>query len=95
MAKRQLTGTIVSDKMTKTVVVLVGRLKVNRKYKQRYKTQKSYKAHVTTPDFHAGDKVVIEECSPISKDKKWIVVKKISSGSAREEKLEVAEDPKI
>lgn len=75
--KKQLTGTIVSNKMQKTVVVRVERIKEHLKYKRRYKVQKKYKAHYNEGEFLTGDKVIIEECRPISKDKKWKVIKKV------------------
>lgn len=74
MAKRQLQGQVVSNKMSKTLVVEVERLKVHQKYKRRYKVQKKYKAHYDEGEFQIGDKVVIEESRPLSKDKKWKVV---------------------
>jgi len=77
MAKRQLTGTIISNKMQKTVVVKVEKMKEHPKYKRRYKVHKKYKAHYDEGEFQTGDKVIIEECRPISKDKKWKVIKKI------------------
>lgn len=77
MAKNQLTGTIVSDKMQKTVVVDVETVKEHPKYKRRYKANKKFKAHVEGSDYKVGDKVIIEECRPISKDKNWTVIKKI------------------
>ena len=73
--KRKLQGIIVSDKMEKTVVVKVERMKEHPKYKRRYRVSKKYKAHVEEGDFKIGDKVVIEECRPLSKDKKWRVIK--------------------
>lgn len=76
MPKRQLTGTIVSDKMQKTVVVETERIKEHLKYKRRYRVSKKYKAH-SEGDYKVGDRVVIEECRPLSKDKKWKVIKKI------------------
>ncbi|MDP2637031.1 MAG: 30S ribosomal protein S17 [bacterium] len=76
MPKRKLQGVIVSDKMQKTVVVEVESLKVHPLYKRRFKVFKRYKAH-TEGEFHTGDKVIIEETTPISKDKKWRVVEKI------------------
>ena len=76
MPKRQLTGIIISNKMTKTVVVKVEKLKEHPKYKKRYKISKKYKTH-TDQEHQIGDKVIIEECRPISKDKRWRVVKKI------------------
>ena len=80
MPKRQLTGKIISDKMQKTVVVNVERIKEHAKYKKRYRISKKYKAHAESGEYKIGDKVIIEECRPISKDKKWRVIKKISSG---------------
>lgn len=64
--------------MQKTVVVRVERLKEHPKYKRRFRVHKNYKAHVYEGEYSAGDKVVIEECRPISKDKKWKVVKKLA-----------------
>ena len=77
MSKKQLKGTIISDKMAKTVVVRVERIKEHPKYKRRFKLHKNYKAHVEDNQYKQGDTVLIEETKPISKDKKWIVVKKI------------------
>lgn len=76
MAKKILIGKIVSDKMMKTVVVEVERIKKHPKYKRRYKVHKKFKAH-SEGEFKVGDKVIIEECRPMSKDKNWKVVKKI------------------
>ncbi|MGC9031319.1 MAG: 30S ribosomal protein S17 [Minisyncoccia bacterium] len=77
MPKRKLTGEVISNKMQKTVVVEVEKLKVHPIYKKRYKIHKRYKAHVENQDFQIGDKVIIEECRPISKEKRWRVIKKI------------------
>lgn len=77
MAKKTLQGIVVSDKMQKTVVVQVERMKEHPKYKRRYKIHKKYKAHDQNQEYHVGDKVVIEETAPISKDKKWRVIQKI------------------
>jgi small subunit ribosomal protein S17 len=78
MPKKQLTGKVISDKMQKTVVVEVVRLKEHPKYKRRYKVRKKYKAHTEgSEEYKIGDKVIIQECRPISKDKKWKVIKKI------------------
>lgn len=76
MPKRQLTGTIISNKMQKTVVVRVERIKEHPKYKRRYKTHKKYKAHNESEEYKVGDKVIIEECRPLSKEKRWRVIKK-------------------
>jgi len=74
MPKKKLKGIIVSDKMKKTVVVEVKRIKKDPKYKKRYQVHKKYKAHYETGEYKTGDKVVIEECRPISKDKRWRVI---------------------
>ncbi len=79
MPKRKLTGKVVSDKMDKTVVVEVLRLKEHPKYKKRYKIHKKYKAENTDSLYREGDIVEIEECRPISKDKKWKVVGKVQN----------------
>jgi small subunit ribosomal protein S17 len=73
---RTLKGTVVSDKMTKTVVVEVRRLKRNEKYKKQYKVSARYKAHDEQGQYHTGDVVTIRETRPISKDKRWIVTGK-------------------
>jgi len=77
MPKKQLKGTITSDKLQKTVIVEVERLKEHIKYKKRFKVHKKYKAHDEKGQYKTGDKVVIEECRPLSKDKKWKVINKI------------------
>lgn len=86
MPKRQITGKIVSNKMQNTVVVRAERIKEHPKYRKRYKINTNYKAEANEKEYQIGDIVLIEECSPISKDKKWKVIKKISSsGENREE----------
>ena len=77
MPKKRLQGIVVSDKMKKTVVVNVERIKEHPKYKRRYKIHKKYKAHDEQGEFHVGDKVVIEETLPMSKDKHFRVIKKV------------------
>ena len=77
MAKKKLQGVVVSDKMQKTVVVKVERIKEHPKYKRRYKVHKKYKAHDEKQEYHVGDVVVIEETMPISKDKTWKVISKV------------------
>lgn len=77
MPKHKLQGEIVSDKMQKTVVVRVERIKKIPKYKKQYKIQKKFKAHDEKGEYKIGDKVIIEECRPISKEKRWKVIKKI------------------
>lgn len=75
--KRTLVGTVVSDKMQKTVTVRVDRLRKHPKYEQRYVVSKKFKAHDEKREFRVGDKVIIEETRPLSKDKRWQVIKKV------------------
>lgn len=70
---RLIKGIVVSDKMDKTVVVSVSKFKKHIRYKKRYKISKKYKAHDEKNEYKVGDKVVIQESRPISKDKKWRV----------------------
>jgi len=79
MPKKRLKGTVISSKMQKTVVVNVERIKEHQKYKKRYKIHKKYKAHDEKEEYKVGDKVIIEECRPISKQKRWRVIGKITS----------------
>lgn len=72
--KRTLRGIVVSDKMDKTIVVLVERTKEHPRYRRRYKVSKKYKAHDPNNQYKVGDKVAIEESRPISRDKRWIVL---------------------
>ena len=74
--KRQFTGTVVSDKMSKTVTVRVDRTVLHPKYHKRYTRSTKMKAHDEKGEYHTGDLVVIEECKPISRDKRWRVVGK-------------------
>ena len=71
-----LKGTVVSDKMDKTIVVAVSRFIKHPKYGKFYSVTKKYKAHDEGNTFKTGDKVEIMETRPISKDKKFIVVAK-------------------
>ena len=77
MPKRQFQGKIISDKMQKTAVVLIEEIKEHPKYKKRYRVSKKYKVHIESGEYKIGDKVIIEECRPISKDKRWKIVSKI------------------
>lgn len=74
---RRLEGVVVSDKMQKTVVVAVDRLKMQPKYQKYFKVTTKLKAHDENGEYHVGDKVVIEETRPLSKEKRWRVVSKI------------------
>ncbi len=78
MPKKELIGIITSDKMQKTVVVKVERIKEHPLYRRRYKVHQKYKAHIENQaDYKIGDKVKIRESRPLSKDKKWEVIEKL------------------
>jgi small subunit ribosomal protein S17 len=72
---RTLTGRVVSDKMDKTVTVLVERQVMHPVIGKVVSRSKKYHAHNEGNDAKMGDKVVIEECAPISKTKAWKVAK--------------------
>lgn len=72
---RVFTGVVVSDKMDKTIVVNVTRTKINKLYKKRFKVSKKYKVHDPEKKYHIGDAVSFCECRPLSKDKRWRIIK--------------------
>ncbi len=71
-----LEGVVVSDKMDKTVVVLVERFIKHPKYGKFYKKSRKYKAHDEGNTYKVGDKVAIVETIPLSKDKTFKVINK-------------------
>jgi len=73
--KRTLTGRVVSDKMKKTVTVLVERRVKHPLYGKVITRSKKYHAHDENDEFHAGDLVVIEECRPLARTKAWRAIK--------------------
>jgi len=82
MPKRVLTGTIVSDKTDKTVVVKVERRVKHPLYGKIIRRSKKYHAHDEANEFKAGEVVRIEETAPISKLKNWRVIGRAEGGSA-------------
>lgn len=76
---RTLRGTVVSDKMDKTVVVAVNTLKEHPIYRKKYKVTTKFKAHDANNSCHEGDLVEITETKPMSRDKRWLVARKISA----------------
>ena len=75
---RKLEGTVVSDKMNKTRVVAIVRKKQHPRYKKYYTVTTRVKAHDERNEFKTGDKVIVTETRPISKDKRWKILKKVS-----------------
>ena len=71
---KTLQGTVVSDKMQKTVVVRVERFVKDPKYGKYLKSSKKYKAHNEDTNVKVGDKVTIRACRPLSKDKHFEVI---------------------
>ena len=72
-----LKGVIVSDKMAKTRVVLVGRYFKMPKYGKYIKRSKKFKVHDEANEYKTGEKVKIQETRPISKDKRWKIISRI------------------
>jgi small subunit ribosomal protein S17 len=101
--QRVIQGTVVSDKMNKTVVVSVERRKKHRLYHKVVSFTNRYKAHDETNACHLGDMVRIEECRPMSKEKRWRVIEVLTRGDVadvapssigREEELTTQVAPK-
>jgi small subunit ribosomal protein S17 len=71
--RKERSGTVVSDRMEKTIVVSVERTVMHPKYKKYIKRRTRVKAHDETNQCHLGDRVRIVECRPLSRDKRWRV----------------------
>lgn len=82
MPKRVLTGTVVSDKGDKTVVVRVERQLKHPLYGKIIRRSKKYHAHDEANEFHEGETVRIEETAPISKLKTWKVIERVNTHAA-------------
>jgi small subunit ribosomal protein S17 len=91
MPKRVLTGTVVSDKGDKTVVVRVERRVKHPLYGKIIKLSKKYHAHDEGNAFRQGEQVRIEECAPISKLKTWTVTERV--GAAKAVEIEISDEP--
>jgi small subunit ribosomal protein S17 len=75
---RKLIGHVRSDKMNKTVVVVVMRYKMDPLYKKYVKVRRRFKAHDETNQYRTGDRVEITEHRPLSKEKRWLVSRLIA-----------------
>jgi small subunit ribosomal protein S17 len=73
--RRRLVGTVTSDKMDKTVTVEVTRQKLDSKYKKYIRVHSKYKAHDEDNQYRKGDRVEILEHRPLSRTKRWMVVR--------------------
>jgi small subunit ribosomal protein S17 len=82
--RRTKTGRVVSDKMDKTVVVSVERLRRHPIYKRVVRLSSKFKAHDQDNSAKVGDTVRIEESRPLSREKRWTVVEIVARGSQEE-----------
>ncbi len=85
-------GVVVSDKMSKTVVVAVGVLKRHRLYKKIMRRVRRYKAHDEENACQVGDKVIIVETRPLSRDKRWRVTEILATAALPEEEKAIVEE---
>ena len=82
--RRTVTGRVVSDKMDKTIVVSVERLRRHPVYKRVVRLSSKFKAHDQENAARVGDTVRIEESKPLSREKRWTVVEIVARGSHEE-----------
>jgi small subunit ribosomal protein S17 len=80
--RRRLTGRVVSDKMDKTVTVLVERRVKDPLFGKILTQSRKYHAHDERNEYHPGDVVTIEECRPLSRSKSWRVVSLVEKARA-------------
>ena len=73
--QRAFVGVVVSDKMAKTIVVSVDRTVLHPKYQKRYIVSHRYKVHDENKIAKVGDTVQFVECRPLSRDKRWNLLK--------------------
>ena len=71
--RKERSGLVVSNRMEKTVVVSIERSVLHPRYKKVLKRRTKVKAHDESNQCHVGDRVVIVECRPLSRDKRWRV----------------------
>jgi small subunit ribosomal protein S17 len=72
---RKFSGVVLSAKNDKTIVVKVETVKKHPKYQKRYVVSRKYKVHDEANQYQVGDRVNFVECRPLSKDKRWRVIK--------------------
>ncbi len=81
---KQRSGVVVSDRMQKTVVVSVERTVMDPRYKKILRRRTKVKAHDESNQCHVGDRVMIVECRPLSRDKRWRVARVLQRSQAVE-----------
>lgn len=82
--RKKRSGVVVSDRMQKTVVVSIERTVLHPRYKKVLKRRTKVKAHDESNQCHIGDRVLIVECRPLSRDKRWRVSKVLEQARATE-----------
>ena len=95
MPRRVLSGRVTSDKMDKTVTVLVARRVMHPLYKKFVSRSKKYAAHDELNLCKVGDTVRIEECRPISKRKTWLLVERNGEMVARPANFSAPASPEL
>ena len=88
---KQRSAVVVSERMQKTVVVTVERTVMHPKYKKFLRRRTKVKAHDEQNQCHVGDRVLIVECRPLSRDKRWRVSKILERAQAVEEEIKAAD----
>lgn len=91
--RKERMGVVVSDRMQKTVIVSVERTVMHPKYKKYLRRRTKVKAHDESNQSHVGDRVMIVECRPLSRDKRWRVSKILER--AKMMAAEAAEPPAV
>jgi small subunit ribosomal protein S17 len=82
--RKERSGVVISDRMQKTVVVSVERTVMHPKYKKYLRRTTKVKAHDEQNQCHVGDRIMIVECRPLSRDKRWRVSKILERARAKE-----------
>jgi small subunit ribosomal protein S17 len=89
---RQITGTVVSDKGEKTIVINVAERKTHPLYKKQYTVNSKFMAHDENNEAKVGDKVVVEECRPMSAKKRFALKNIVERGGVRFEEADATAD---
>jgi small subunit ribosomal protein S17 len=82
--RKERTGIVIRDRMQKTVVVSVERTVMHPRYKKYLRRRTKVKAHDESNQSHVGDRVLIVECRPLSRDKRWRVSKVLERAKTME-----------
>jgi len=82
--RKERSGWVVSDRMQKTVVVAVERTVMHPRYKKYLRRRSKFKAHDESNQCRVGDRVLIVECRPLSRDKRWRVSKVLERAATTE-----------